>query len=93
MIKHLLMWKLKDPADAPRFKAALERCIDLVPGMRTFEIAIRQDGLEANCDVVLNSAFDDATALQAYIVHSVHQEVVGVIRPLAEARYIVDYEV
>ena len=40
MIKHIVMWKLNDPADAPRFKSLLETCKGLVSGMREFEVAV-----------------------------------------------------
>ena len=32
MIRHIVMWTLHDPADAPRFKALLDSCARLVPG-------------------------------------------------------------
>ena len=92
MIKHIVMWKLKDPRDAARFKAQLDRCKGLVPGMREFEAAVRTDGLEANVDVVLVSAFDDKAALQAYLEHPVHVEVSAVLGGLRESRTVLDYE-
>ena len=91
MLRHIVMWSLNDPADAERFRAELLSCVGLVPGMREFDVGIRRDGLEANCDVVLVSAFDDAAALAAYTVHSHHQGVVGRIRPLAKSRSVVDF--
>ncbi len=92
MIRHIVMWKLKDPADAARFKEQLDRCRGLVPGMRDFEAAVRTPGLEANCDVVLNSSFDDAAALAAYLEHPLHVEVSGVLGTLRESRHVLDYE-
>ena len=41
MIHHIVQWTLKDPADAPRFKALLDGCAGLVPGMLAFEVGIR----------------------------------------------------
>ncbi|MGR4869869.1 Dabb family protein [Variovorax sp. LARHSF232] len=92
MIKHIVMWKLKDPADAQRFKAELDSCRGIVPGMRAFETAIRSDGLEANCDVVLNSSFDDKAALDAYLVHPRHKEVSSLLGTLRESRSVLDYQ-
>ena len=63
MIGHIVMWKLNNPLDAPLFKAQLDTCLNPVPGMQTFEVAIRTPALEANCDVVLYSGFTDAAAL------------------------------
>lgn len=91
MLKHIVMWKLKQAEDAARFKATLDTCQGLVPGMREFEAAIRVDGFEGNHDVVLYSVFDDAASLQAYIVHPTHQAVVGQLKTLAESRSVLDY--
>ena len=93
MIKHIVMWNLLDASQAPRFKTELESCKGLVPGMREFEIGIRTDGLEANHDVVLNSSFDDAAALEAYIVHPHHKKVSAFLGTLRESRAVLDYEI
>jgi quinol monooxygenase YgiN len=90
-LRHVVMWTLKDPADAERFKAELDSCIDLVPGMLTFKVALRQDGLEANVDVLLDSTFSDATALAAYQTHPHHQAVSAKLGPLRHTRHVMDY--
>ena len=36
MIHHIVLWTLKNPADAPRFKALLDTCAQVVPGMFFF---------------------------------------------------------
>lgn len=93
MIRHLVMWTMKDPADAPRFKAELDSCIDLVPGMMRFDVALRREGLEANVDVLLDSTFTDAAALDAYQRHPHHQAVSARIGPLRATRHVLDYEI
>lgn len=93
MIKHIVMWKLKNPADAAFFKAQLDSCKDIVPGMNEFEAAVQTDGLDANQDVALYSVFDDAAALQAYIVHPHHKDIVATLKTLAESRSALDYQV
>lgn len=93
MIGHVVMWTLKDPADAPVFKAALERCADLVPGTLAFEVGIRTDGLEASCDVVLVARYEDAAALAAYQDDPVHQEVAAQLGQLRAERHVLDFEV
>lgn len=92
MIRHVVMWKLKDPADAPRFKALLDSCAALVPGIRQFEVGIRQPGREANADVVLVSTFDDAAALDAYQNHPDHKAVSAQLGPLRESRHVLDHD-
>ena len=92
MIKHVVMWKLKNPADAPHFKAQLDTCIDLVPGMRRFEVATRTPALDANCDVVLYSEFEDAAALAAYQNHPHHQQISTGLGVLRDTRSVLDFE-
>ena len=91
MLRHIVMFTLKDPANAPKVKALLNTCKGLVPGMHEFDVGIRTDGLEANCDVVLVSTFTDAAALAAYAPHPHHQQVVAQIREMAASRHVVDY--
>ena len=93
MIKHVVMWKLKNAADAPHFKAQLDTCIDLVPGMRRFEVATRTPALDANCDVVLYSEFEDAAALAAYQNHPHHQQISTGLGALRDTRSVLDYEI
>jgi quinol monooxygenase YgiN len=92
MIRHVVMWTLKDAVDAPRFKAELDSCVDLVPGMQNFEVRLRSEGLEANVDVLLDSTFVDAAALDAYQNHPDHKAVSARIGPLRNTRHVMDYE-
>jgi len=87
------MWRLKNAADAPRFKALLDGCRDLVPGMLRFDVGIRAEGLEANVDVVLVSRFADAAALDAYQNHPHHKAVGAELGPLRLDRHVLDYNV
>ena len=92
MIRHIVMWKLHNPRDAPHFKAQLDTCLNLVPGMQTFEVAIRTPALEANCDVVLYSKFTDAAALAAYQNHPHHQQISAGLSPLSIKRNVLDHD-
>ena len=93
MIKHIVIWTLHNPADAPRMKALLESCRNVVPGILALEAGIRTDGLEANADVVLYSAFADQAALQAYQQHPHHVAVAAQVGPLCQTRTAIDYAV
>ena len=92
MIRHIVMWMLKNPGDAAHFKAQLDTCAGLVPGMHRFEVAIRTPALEANCDVVLYSEFTDAAALAAYQNHPHHQQISAGVGALRATRSVLDYE-
>lgn len=91
MIRHVVMWKLLSAADAPGFKALLDSCAGLVPGMLEFEVSTREPGLEANVDVMLNSLFIDADALQAYQIHPHHKAVSAHLGLLRETRSVMDH--
>ncbi|WP_374589992.1 Dabb family protein [Aquabacterium sp.] len=91
MIRHIVIWSMHQPTDAPRFKALLETCAGIVPGIIEFDVGIRTDGLEANADVVLVSTFESQAVLDAYQVHPHHKGVLGQLGPLRSARHVVDY--
>lgn len=92
MIHHIVLWTLKDAAEAPRFKALLDTCASLVPGMQVFDVAIRTPSLEANVDVALVSVFADAAALEAYQNHPTHQAVAAQLGALRSERRVLDFE-
>jgi quinol monooxygenase YgiN len=93
VIRHVVMWKLLDAGQATHFKALLDSCVGLVPGMLEFEVSTRAPGLEANVDVMLNSLFTDAAAVNAYQNHPHHKAVSAQLGPLREARSVLDHEV
>jgi len=92
MIRHIVMWKLKNASEAPLFKELLDSCRDLVPGMHEFEVGIRRDDLEANVDVVLVSTFSDAASLDAYLHHPHHKAVGAQLGPMRDTRSVLDYQ-
>ena len=92
MIKHIVMWTLNHASDAASFKAQLETCQNLVPGMGVFEVATKTATLPSSCDVVLYSEFESAAALNAYQVHPHHQAVAAALGLLRQSRVHMDYE-
>ena len=100
MLKHIVMWKLKEQAEgadklgnAREIKRRLDECANIVPGQLKFEVVLAQPGLEATYDVVLYSEFTDKAALDAYINHPTHKAVVPFIGAVREGRQCMDYEV
>lgn len=99
MIKHIVMWKLKEQAEgadkatnAARMKAKLEACSSLVPGIVEFEVALARPDLEATYDVVLYSVFADKAALDAYQEHPQHVALKPFIGAVRLERQCMDYE-
>ncbi|VWD17664.1 Dabb family protein [Burkholderia lata] len=98
MIRHIVVWKLKESAEgatraqnALKLKEKLEGCRDLVPGTLQIDVGVATPGLDATADIVLVSDFADKAALDAYQVHPVHQEVKKFVVAVAESRECVDY--
>jgi heme-degrading monooxygenase HmoA len=100
MIKHIVMWKLKEHAEgadraanAAEMKRKLDACASLVPGTLKFEVALAQPGLEATYDVVLYSEFASKEALDAYADHPTHQAIKPFIGAVREERQCMDYQI
>lgn len=100
MIKHIVVWRLKDEAlgagkaeNLERAKAALEALQDLVPSVRHLEVGLDIGAARDSWDIVIYSEFDDRAGLDAYQVHPEHVKVAGLIGELRELRAAIDYEV
>ncbi|OIO74816.1 MAG: stress responsive protein [Zetaproteobacteria bacterium CG1_02_53_45] len=93
MIKHIVMWKLRDKADAVEIKTRLEALNGKIPGLIKIEVGIDFLASEQSADVVLYSELESRAALEAYQAHPEHQAVVPLIKGAAIARTLVDYEV
>ena len=98
MIRHIVMWTLKDGVDgatrsenALRIKAWLEACRDMVPGILRFDAVVAQEGMEVTCDVMLYAEFASREALDAYNTHPEHQLLKTRVGPLRETRHSFDY--
>lgn len=97
MVKHVILWKLKDEIadkDAVKagIKAGLEGLKGVVPGL--VEIKVNTQGLaSSNADVMLDSTFESEAALKGYAVHPAHVEVANTkVRPFTQTRMCLDYE-
>jgi len=98
MIKHIILWKLKDEivdktSVKAGIKAGLEGLKGVVPGL--VDIVVNAKGLSSsNADVMLDSTFESEAALKAYAVHPAHVEVANRdMRPYAQTRLCLDFEV
>ena len=92
MIRHIVMWSLHQPADAPRFKALLDSCAAVVSGIVEFDVGIRRHGLEANVDVVLVSTFTDTAQLEAYQNDPHHKAVAVQLGAMRSGRHVLDFD-
>ena len=99
MVKHIILWQLKDELSAEEkvkvkagIKSGLEGLKGQIPGLT--EIHVQTEGLaSSNVDVMLDSAFTDEEALKAYAVHPAHVEVADTkVRPYTMQRSCLDFE-
>ena len=100
MVKHIILWKLREDlnaaekrAKAQAIKQGLEGLKGQIPGL--LDIHVQIDGcLEtSNADIMLDSTLDSFESLKAYAVHPSHVAVAnGVVRPNTELRTCLDFE-
>ncbi len=100
MIKHIVMWTLKDEAagagkadNARAMKQKLEALAGLIPSLGRIEVGIDVFAASPDCDVILYSEFASRADLDAYQVHPEHQKVVAFVKQVAASRSVVDYEI
>ena len=99
MVKHVILWQLKDELTAEEkvtikkeMKESLEGLVGKIPGL--LEMKIQTEGLaSSNAEVMLDSSFEDEAALKGYATHPEHVAVAdGKVRPFTKARLCLDFE-
>ncbi len=92
MVKHIVLWRLKNKAGAARVKQELESMRGKIPGLVSLEVGLNfAEG--SPVDLGLYSEFTDRAALNAYADHPVHVPVKQVVGSLVSDRWVLDYEV
>ena len=98
MVKHIILWKLKDSYTEQEkeeikagIKAGLEGLQGKIPGL--IDIRVEIAGLaSSNVDVMLDSTFEDEESLKNYAIHPAHVEVAdNKVRPYTETRSCLDF--
>ncbi len=99
MVKHMILWQLKDglsQEEKQEIKAGIKQGLEglrgKIPGL--LDIYVQIDGLSSsNADVMLDSTFTDEGALKAYAVHPEHVKVADSrVRPYTKTRLCMDHE-
>lgn len=100
MIKHIVMWRLKEVehgndrlTNANLIKEKLTALKGRITGMTAIEVGIDFSLTDSSCDVVLYSEFVDRQALAAYQTNPEHEALKPFIGLVTKERRIVDYEV
>lgn len=98
MLKHIVMWKLKETAEGKNklenalvMKEMLESLPGRISEIGSLEVGININPTDAAYDVVLYSEFRDEVALSAYQEHPEHVKVADFVAKIREERAVVDY--
>ncbi len=100
MVKHIILWQLKDElSDAEKaavkagIKEGLESLAGKIPGL--LDVRVQIDALpSSNADVMLDTSFDSAESLKGYSTHPEHVAVANSkVRPYYKTRVCMDFEV
>ncbi|MBR5419845.1 MAG: Dabb family protein [Lachnospiraceae bacterium] len=99
MVRHVILWTLKDEysgAEIDQIKTGIKEGLEglkgQIPGL--IEIKVNTTPLpSSNCDLMLDSSFEDEAALKGYSVHPAHVEVATTkVRPYTSGRVCMDFE-
>ncbi len=98
MIKHIVLFKMRDDIDATTknanlktIKAGLEALIGVVPTLRSMEVGINCNPAE-KFDLALVATFDNLDDLNAYAIHPNHLAVGKQIKAMLDVRACNDFE-
>ena len=98
MVKHIVLFKLKDEAPAEArlaamnaFKAAIEALPVKIPFIRSIEVGLNINPAET-WSIALYSEFDSLDDVRRYAVHPDHVAAGKLLAEVRESRACVDYE-
>lgn len=100
MVKHIILWTLKEISDSEKesvkkgIKEGLEGLKGKIPGL--IDIKVNTEGRLASstADLMLDSTFESTEALEGYSKHPEHVAVAdSKVRPYTASRSCLDYEV
>ena len=100
MIKHIVLWKLKDSAEGKpkpellrNLKAALEGLKGKIREIEALEVGVNFNPADTACDVSLYTEFKNREDLDRYQKHSEHLKVAELVKKVAAERRVSDYEI
>ncbi|MDR1678606.1 MAG: Dabb family protein [Prevotellaceae bacterium] len=100
MVKHIVIWKLKEfalgndkAANALLVKEKLESLNGKIPGLLRLEVGIDFLQAESSGDIVLYSELENREALSVYQEHPLHKEAGLFVREVVCGRSSADFEI
>lgn len=99
MIKHIVMWKLKEFAEGQKksenagiIKTRLEALKNKIEQIKFIEVGINLNQSEQAYDAVLYSEFSNLDDLDIYKNHPEHLKISKFVSMVRESRVVADYE-
>jgi len=94
MIRHVVLWRLTSRGRdrLHDIEAALRAQLGRIPGLLRVETGRNVATSRHAVDFALVCDFESHEALNGYHRHPVHMQTRAIVDPLAEAHWIVDYE-
>ena len=96
MVKHIILWKLKEEFNTSEVKANMKEKLEALKGEidGLLEIEVQIEKLESsNVDVMLYSVLADEASLKNYATHEKHVFVAdNYVRPFTASRSCIDFE-
>lgn len=93
MIRHIVLFSAKSPADLDDIVAGLS-LLTTIPHARKLEVArnAKTDPFGNDIDIIVYGEFDDEAALAAYKNHPTYAESIRRVRPIREMRFAAHYD-
>ena len=100
MVKHIILWTLKDMSDSEKesvklgIKQGLEGLKGKIPGLVDIKVNATDRLPSSTADLMLDSTFESEEALKAYSKHPDHVAVADEkVRPFTAARACLDFTI
>ena len=100
MVKHIILWNLKEeftPDEKEAIKCGIKEGLESLQGRieGLVDIRVNTNGLASStADLMLDSTFENADALKYYASHPLHQEVATTkVSPFTKQRSCLDFEI
>lgn len=100
MVKHIILWTLKEMSEDEKskvksdIKIGLESLFGKIPGLLDIKVVTEGRLETSNADLMLDSSFESFEALKAYAIHPEHVKVADEkVRPFTVSRSCLDFEI
>ncbi len=100
MVKHIILWTLKEMSDSEKesvkagIKEGLEGLKGKIPGLVDINVNTNGRLASSTADLMLDSTFESEEALKGYSTHPEHVAVAdSKVRPFTASRACLDFEI